>query len=105
VLRDGMLGLFLASSAYPRERITRPPKVADLVRHRDELAEKFRYLADAPATDPKGRPVLVRFSRATKEHYLASETADGEASGWSMFLENGKWVEKAAEVSEKKKKK
>jgi DNA topoisomerase-1 len=101
VLRDGMLGLFLAASTYPRLRETRPPKVEDLRRHRDRLDPKFHYLADGPVVDPKGNPALVRFSRKTREHYLASEK-DGEATGWGAFFVDGKWVEKTPEVEERK---
>lgn len=101
VLRDGMLGLFLASSLYPRVRETRPPRVEDLVRHRAELDPKFEWLLDAPASDPKGNPVLVRFSRKTHQHYLASEK-NGEPTGWSAFFENEKWVERQADADEEK---
>ncbi len=100
VLRDGMLGLFLAASTYPRLRETRPPKVQDLKRHLEQLDPKFHYLANAVAVDPKGNPTLVRFSRKTKEHYLASEQ-DGEPSGWAAFFVDGKWVEKTPEVEER----
>lgn len=100
ILRDGMLGLFLAASTYPRLRETRPPKVQDLLRHRAQLNEKFLYLADGPVVDPKGNPALVRFSRKTREHYLASEK-DGEPSGWSAFFIDGKWIEKAPEPDDK----
>ncbi len=99
VLRDGMLGLFLASSMYPRVRDTKPPRVEDLVRHRDELDPKFHWLADAPRTDPKGNPALVRFSRKSHVHFLMSEK-DGEPTGWSAFFENGKWVERSADPDE-----
>ncbi len=101
VLRDGALGVFLASNLYPKVRETRAPAVADLARHRSELDPKFLYLADAPATDPQGRPVMIRFSRKTREHYLASEH-DGEPSGWTSFHVDGKWVEKAVEKDEDK---
>ncbi len=100
VLRDGMLGLFLAASTYPRLRETRPPKVEDLIRHRDELDPKFSYLLQAPVVDPKGNPVLVRFSRKTKEHYLASEK-DAESTTWGAYFVDGKWVEKEVESSSK----
>ena len=101
VLRDGMLGLFLASSLYPRVRDTKPPLVEDLVRHRAELDPKFHWLVAAPTTDPKGNPVQVRFSRKTHVHYLASEK-DGESTGWSAFFEDGTWVVRVADVSEAK---
>jgi DNA topoisomerase-1 len=100
ILRDGMLGLFLAASTYPRLRETRPPKVEDLKRHRTELDPKFHYLADGPVVDPKGNPALVRFSRKTREHYLASEK-DGESTGWSAFYVDGTWIEKAPEPEDK----
>jgi DNA topoisomerase-1 len=96
VLRDGMLGLFLASSMYPKVRETRPPKVAELAAHRDELAEKFRYLADAPPTDPSGNPTVVKFSRQSREHFLASE-AKGEPTGWTATYADGRWTPKAVE--------
>jgi DNA topoisomerase-1 len=95
VLRDGLLGLFLAASSYPKLRETKPPQVADLVRHRAEIDPKYHWLADAPAKDPEGRPTIVRFSRKTKEHYLASE-ADGKPSGWTSWLVDGRWTPKKA---------
>jgi DNA topoisomerase-1 len=94
VLRDGAVGIFLAASNYPRSRETRPPQVADLKRHRAELDPKFHFLADAPEQDPDGNPTLVRFSRKTREHYLASEKG-GEATGWTAHLVDGKWVARA----------
>ncbi len=107
VLRSGAAGLFLASSAYPKSRETRPPQVADLAKHKDALDPKYHYLADAPQADSDGNPTIIRFSRKTKEHYLGSETVDKkiddeikkriEPTGWSSFLVNGTWVEKAGE--------
>jgi DNA topoisomerase-1 len=99
VLRDGAAGIFLASSAYPRSRETRPPKVEDLARHKAELDPKYHWIADGPQQDPKGNPTLVRFSRKTKQHYLASEKK-GEATGWTAFFVDGKWIEKAPEPEE-----
>jgi len=100
VLRDGLLGLFLAASSYPKLRETKPPQVADLVRHKADLDPKYHWLADAPAKDGEGRPTIIRFSRKTKEHYLASEGADGKPSGWTMWLVDGRWTQKKAEVEE-----
>jgi len=97
VLRDGGNGLFLSASTYPRVRETRNPTVDDLQRHRAELPEKYLYLADAPAKDPKGRAVNVRFARKEREHYVASETAEGKPSGWSAHFVEGKWVVDAKE--------
>ncbi|HED2922983.1 TPA: hypothetical protein R4Z77_004462, partial [Citrobacter freundii] len=51
-----------------------------------------RYLADAPQTDPDGNKSMVRFSRKTKQQYVAAEK-DGKATGWSAFFVDGKWVE------------
>ncbi len=92
VLRDGAAGLFLASSEFPRSRETRSPLVADLARHRDELAEKYRYLADAPLQDPHGNPAAVHFSRKQREHYLVG-VKDGKPSGWAAHYRDGRWQE------------
>jgi DNA topoisomerase-1 len=90
VLRDGLSGLFLSASKYPKIRETRNPLVAELQAHRAELAAKFQYLCDAPAADAKQRPAIVRFSKKTKEHYVASEEG-GKPSGWSAWFVDGAW--------------
>lgn len=68
------------------------PLVEELYRFRDRLPEKLRYLADAPQQDPEGNKTVVRFSRKTKQQYVAAEK-DGKATGWSAFFVDGKWVE------------
>lgn len=93
VLRDGASGLFLAASQFPKNRETRAPLIQELVPHKDELPTKYVYLALAPKADPDGNPALVKFSRKTKEQYVASEV-EGKASGWSAHYVNGKWEEK-----------
>ncbi|MGL4861366.1 MAG: type I DNA topoisomerase [Enterobacteriaceae bacterium] len=93
VLRDGAAGIFLAANTFPKSRETRAPKVEELIRFRDRLPEKLKYLAEAPAQDPQGNPSLVRFSRKTKQQYISSESA-GKATGWSLFYVDGKWVER-----------
>lgn len=35
---------------------------------------------------------MVRFSRKTKQQYVAAEK-DSKATGWSAFFVDGKWVE------------
>ncbi|MCA7012279.1 type I DNA topoisomerase [Dickeya dadantii] len=92
VLRDGAAGVFLAANTFPKSRETRAPLVEELVRFRDRLPEKLRYLAEAPVTDPEGNKTLVRFSRKTKQQYVSSEK-EGKATGWSAFYVDGKWVE------------
>ncbi|MEI7064938.1 type I DNA topoisomerase [Dickeya chrysanthemi] len=94
VLRDGAAGVFLAANTFPKSRETRAPLVEELVRFRDRLPEKLRYLADAPVTDPQGNKTLVRFSRKTKQQYVSSEK-EGKATGWSAFYVDNKWVESA----------
>lgn len=47
VLRDGAAGVFLAANTFPKSRETRAPLVEELVRFKDRLPEKLRYLADA----------------------------------------------------------
>lgn len=90
VLRDGAAGVFLAANTFPKSRETRAPLVAELQRFADRLPEKLKYLSEAPATDPDGNSTLVRFSRKTKQQYVASEK-EGKATGWSMFYIDGKW--------------
>ncbi|TGD50057.1 topoisomerase I, partial [Salmonella enterica subsp. enterica serovar Poona] len=61
-------------------------------RVRERRPETLRYLADAPQQDPEGNKTVVRFSRKTKQQYVAAEK-DGKATGWSAFFVDGKWVE------------
>ncbi|NLS43419.1 type I DNA topoisomerase [BEV proteobacterium] len=91
VLRDGAAGVFLAANTFPKSRETRAPLVGELVRFRDRLPEKLRYLAAAPVEDTEGNKAVVRFSRKTKQQYVASEK-NGKATGWSAFYIDGKWT-------------
>ncbi|WP_115719005.1 type I DNA topoisomerase [Gallaecimonas mangrovi] len=93
VLRDGAAGIFLAANTFPKSRETRAPKVEELKRFADRLPEKFKYLAKAPVKDKDGNPTVVKFSRKTKSQYVGSEKADGKATSWMAFYENGKWVD------------
>jgi DNA topoisomerase-1 len=102
VLRDGAVGIFLSASTFPRSRESRAPEVADLKRHRAELDSKFHYLADAPEKDDKGNPVLVRFDRKAREHYLTSGK-NGEPTGWTARFADGAWRVHRAEAPSKKK--
>ena len=92
VLRDGAAGIFLASSAFPRSRETRAPKVNELLPHRDELDPKHDYLCEAPAEDDKGRPSVIRFSRKSKEQYVMTEDKEGKATGWTAHYIGKAWV-------------
>jgi DNA topoisomerase-1 len=102
ILRDGAAGLFLAASAFPRNRETRAPLVNEILPHRDEIDEKYSFLFSAPAKDTEGREAVIRYSRKTKEQYVQTEV-DGKPSGWAAFYEGDKWVvrEKAAKVAKK----
>ena len=97
VLRDGAAGLFLAASGFPRNRETRAPAVSELKSHATELDPKFRYLLEAPETDPQGRPAIVRFSRKAGEQYVTSEE-NGKATRWRAVHRDGRWVESEAAV-------
>ncbi|SEM95457.1 type I DNA topoisomerase [Halomonas caseinilytica] len=90
VLRDGASGLFLAASKFPKNRETRPPLVAELKAHADELPEKYRYLLDAPSVDPDGRPAQIRFSRKAKEQFVMTDD-NGKATGWKATFADGRW--------------
>ena len=92
VLRDGAAGIFLAASKFPKHRETRAPLVSELVGVKEQLDEKYRYLADAPVADPAGTPTQVRFSRKNKEQYVMSEI-EKKATGWQAHYEGGKWQE------------
>ncbi len=98
LLRDGAAGIFLAASQFPKHRETRAPTVEELKFVDDQLDEKYKYLATAPAADPDGNPAMVRFLRKTKEQYVMSE-ADGKATGWRAYYRDGKWEQ---EIPEKK---
>ncbi|MBU0926404.1 MAG: type I DNA topoisomerase [Spirochaetes bacterium] len=95
LLRDGAAGLFLAASKFPKNRETRAPLVLELMPHREEIAAKYRFLLDAPARDPEGRPAIIRYSRKSAEHYVQSEI-DGKPSGWRATYEGGLWKEENA---------
>lgn len=101
VLRDGAAGIFLAASTFPKSRETRAPLVEELVQYRELLWPKYQYLADAPVTDDEGNKAVVKFSRKTKEQYVATEV-DGKATGWSAHYVNGKWVSEATTKKTKK---
>ncbi len=92
VLRDGAAGLFLAASGFPRNRETRAPAVSELKPHAAELDPKFRYLLEAPETDPEGRPAVIRFSRKAGEQYVTSEE-NGKPTRWRAVYLDGRWVE------------
>lgn len=90
VLRDGAAGMFLAASQFPKNRETRPPLVAEIIPHKEDLPEKYHFLCNAPVADESGNPTVIRFSRKTKEQYVMTEV-DGKASGWSAYFVNGAW--------------
>lgn len=93
VLRDGASGLFLAASQFPKNRETRAPLVAELVAYKNDLPIKYQYLTYAPKNDPEGQPAVIKYSRKTKEQYVASEV-EGKATGWSAYYVNGRWEER-----------
>jgi DNA topoisomerase-1 len=95
LLRDGAAGLFLAASKFPKNRETRAPLVIELLPHRAEIAEKYRFILDAPTHDPEGRPCVVRYSRKTAEHYVQSEI-EGKPSGWRAVHRDGSWQAEGA---------
>ncbi|QIR14818.1 type I DNA topoisomerase [Shewanella aestuarii] len=104
VLRDGAAGIFLAASTFPKSRETRAPLVEELVKYKDLLWDKYAYLADAPTEDDDGNKSVVKFSRKTKEQYVASEI-DGKATGWSAKFVGGKWVTESPKTAKKTTKK
>ena len=104
VLRDGAAGLFLAASRFPKNRETRAPLVRELKPHREEIDPKWHYVLDAPETDPKGNPTVVRWSRKSGEQYVQSEQ-DGKPTGWRAEFVDGRWQAREAEAAKAKAKK
>jgi len=102
ILRDGASGLFLAASAFPKNRETRAPLVAEILPHKDEIDPKYTFLFSAPVADDDGLPTVIRYSRKTAEIYVQSEE-EGKATGWKSFYEGGKWVSQGTKSSAKKK--
>ncbi len=104
ILRDGAAGIFLASNLFPKSRETKNPKVEDLVRHKDELDPKFKYLVEAPVEDNQGNKTIIRFLRKVREQYIMTENEDGKPTGWSANYVDGKWKIKLPEDKPAKKK-
>lgn len=73
------------------------------MKYRELLWPKYQYLADAPVADEDGNKAVVRFSRKTKEQYVATEI-DGKATGWTAKFVGGKWVSEAKAKPKAKKK-
>ena len=104
LLRDGAAGVFLAASQFPKHRETRAPLVEEIAPIKEQLDDKYKYLADAPPRDPDGNPAKVRFLRKTKEQYVMTEI-DKKATGWRAYYRDGKWVEELPAKAKKAKKK
>lgn len=105
LLRDGAAGLFLAASQFPKHRETRAPTIEELLTVKDQLADKFKYLTEAPVEDDEGNKTILRFARKAQEQYVLTEK-DGKPTGWKAFYRDGKWeVEKAPPKKKAAKKK
>ncbi|NRB81252.1 MAG: type I DNA topoisomerase [Saccharospirillaceae bacterium] len=108
ILRDGAAGMFLAASQFPKNRETRPPKVNEIIPHKDAIDIKYEFLFSAPVKDKAGNPTVIRYSRKNKEQYVMTEV-DGKATGWKATYVGSKWViddtkiKKASKVSKEKK--
>lgn len=103
MLRDGAAGIFLAAHTFPKSRETRAPLVEELVRFKDKVWPKYQFLTEAPVKDDQGNKTVVKYSRKTKEQYVASEH-DGKATGWVAKYIDNKWViESKSKVKRKKK--
>ncbi|MBL6735251.1 MAG: DNA topoisomerase I subunit omega, partial [Shewanellaceae bacterium] len=90
MLRDGAAGIFLAAHTFPKSRETRAPLVEEIVRFKDKIWPKYQYLVGAPTVDNEGNKTVVKFSRKTKEQYVASEI-DRKATGWQAYYVDGAW--------------
>ena len=101
VLRDGAAGLFLAASQFPRNRETRAPLVRELKAHANELDPRFAYLLDAPEADPDGNPAALKWSRKTREQFVASERG-GKPTTWRAHYREGRWQQQAGSTRARK---
>ena len=101
VLRDGAAGLFLAASQFPRNRETRAPLVRELKAHANELDPRFAYLLDAPEADPDGNPAALKWSRKTREQFVASDR-DGKPTAWRAHYRDGRWQEETGSTRARK---
>ena len=102
VLRDGAAGLFLAASQFPRNRETRAPLVRELKAHANELDPRFAYLLDAPEADPDGNPAALKWSRKTRQQFVASER-DGKPTTWRAHYQDGRWEQQTGSTRARKK--
>ena len=92
LLRDGVSGLFLAASKFPKVREARPVKISELIPHGEELEEKYRFLLSAPIKDDQGRDTVVRYARASKELVIGSlDEKTGRSSRWRLYYREGGW--------------
>ena len=101
VLRDGAAGLFLAASQFPRNRETRAPLVRELKAHANELDPRFAYLLDAPEADPDGNPAALKWSRKTRQQFVASER-DGKPTTWRAHYQDGRWEQQTGSTRARK---
>ena len=92
VLRDGLRGIFLAASKFPRVRKSRQVTVEELLAHGNELDPKLAYLLTAPTTNQDNGHYVVRYSTKNQTQYLSGEK-NGKRDGWVAFYEEGKWNE------------
>jgi DNA topoisomerase-1 len=58
---------------------------------KEQLDEKYKFLADAPQRDPDGNPAMIRYARKTKQQYVMTDV-EGKPTGWRAFYKDGKWV-------------
>ena len=101
VLRDGAAGLFLAASQFPRNRETRAPLVRELKAHANELDPRFAYLLDAPEADPDGNPAALKWSRKTRQQFVASDR-DGKPTTWRAHYRDGRWEQQTGSTGARK---
>ena len=91
ILREGGSGLFLAAPNFPKQRETRSVFVRELHSYKEQLADKYHYLADAPQADDNGNPTQVRYSRKLAQNYLLSIKKEKD-TGWRAHYKNKKWA-------------
>jgi len=98
LLRDGVSGLFLAASQFPKFRESRAPLVSELLPIGSELPEKYQFLLQAKTQDEQGNNFVVRFNKKMNAIYIRAES-NNKPTGAVGNYDNGKWHYSVAKKS------
>ncbi len=66
------------------------------------MDSKWLCLADAPETDDKKRPILIRFAREAASITWSARTRTASPTGWSAHFAEGNWTVSKDEPAKRK---